>query len=72
MLILWIRKKKNGKNDKPGKSEKQVFLTHDEDMKKFRAEHPDINVVNADDILTENGNTLIPVHKVKLTENIQN
>jgi hypothetical protein len=72
MLILWIRKKKNGKNDKPDKSKQQVFLTHDEDMKKFRAEHPDINVVDADDILTENGNTLIPVHKVKLTENIQN
>jgi hypothetical protein len=72
MLILWIRKKKNGNNDKPDKSKQQVFLTHDEDMKKFRAEHPDINVVDADDILTENGNTLIPVHKVKLTENIQN
>lgn len=70
MIILWIRKKKTVK--KPGKNSKQLFKTHDEDMKQFRSRHSDMNKISVEDILAEEGNSLVPVHKVKLTENIQN
>lgn len=72
MLILWIRRKKTDQKNNPGKDKKQLFLNHDEYMKKFRALHPNTDALSADDILARDGNSLVPVHQVKLNENIQN
>ena len=70
MIILWIRKNKaeklNSFNDAGS------FQEHDDVMKRFRMAHPDVNMVASQDIMTEEGALLAPVHHVKLAENIQN
>jgi hypothetical protein len=72
MIILWIRKKKADKYNPVDKKETETFHQHDDVMKRFRLAHPDINMYNSRDILTEDGNLLMPVHQVKLAANIQN
>ena len=72
MLILWIRKSKTSEPKISNKNDKKSFQKHDEDMKKFRLSHPDMNIISANDILTTDGDILAPVHKVKLTEHAQN
>ena len=72
MFILWIKKRKAVKNNRRINDDKLLFQSHDEDMKKFRALHPDNDIVTAEDILFTDGNSLAPVHKVKLNDNIQN
>jgi hypothetical protein len=72
MIILWIRKKKAEKHNWMEKNETELFHQHDDVMKRFRLAHPDINMYNAKDILTEEGNLLSPIHQVKLPANIQN
>ena len=72
MIILWIRKKKTDKEKEIEKRENQSFHVHDDIMKRFRLAHPDVNVVNARDILTADGNLLAPIQQVKLTEHVQN
>ena len=72
MIILWIRKANPEKKNNSEKNDKDSFKKHDEVMKKFRHAHPDINVVQANDILTADGNLLAPVKRVALTGNMQN
>ena len=52
MLILWIRKSKTGEQTCPQKNDKDSFQKHDEDMKKFRLAHPDIEAISPRDIMT--------------------
>jgi hypothetical protein len=70
MIILWIRKTRKEKQEKETKSES--FLTHDEKMRKFRLDHPDIGIVTDKDIITGDGNLLAPVHSVRLDKHAQN
>ncbi len=72
MIILWVRKSKKDKEKTSLKEEKQSFREHDEIMKKFRASHPEIEVIADKDILTGDGNLLAPVHQVKLSQHAQN
>jgi hypothetical protein len=72
MFILWIKKRKAAKNNNRGNNSKSLFQSHDEDMKKFYADHPDTDMLSEDDILFAGDNSLLPVHKVKLADNIQN
>jgi hypothetical protein len=72
MIILWIRKSKKDKLKNGPKNEKDYFQEHDKMMKKFRQSHPEFEVINDRDILTGDGNLLAPVHKVKLSEYVQN
>jgi hypothetical protein len=74
MIILWVRKKKKEEQKNSSNSISDAFHKHDESMKKFRSSHPDpdIKVTIPKNILTDNGNLLAPVYKVKLGENIQN
>ena len=72
MFILWIKKRKSDKGDSSGNNEEKLFLNHEEDMRKFRAEHPDTDMLDPDDTLFTEENSLLPVHKVKLSDNIQN
>ena len=72
MFILWIKRRKCGKKNISDKDKKLLFQDHDDDMKEFRASHPDTDITDVDDILATDGNSLVPVHKVRLTENIQN
>jgi hypothetical protein len=70
MIILWIRK---SKDDKKGITrEPESFQEHDDIMKRFRLQHPDITSTSSRDVVTSEGNLLAPVHHVKLAENIQN
>ncbi|OGO00415.1 MAG: hypothetical protein A2Y58_05950 [Chloroflexi bacterium RBG_13_51_52] len=72
MIILWIRKRKTDKNAITEKKERQSFEQHDDIMKRFRLEHPDVNIIDAKDIFADEGNLLVPVQQVKLPVNIQN
>ena len=72
MIILWIRKKKTEEQKGTENRESQSFDTHDDIMKRFRLAHPDLNIVNAKDILTSEGNILAPIQQVKLAEHAQN
>lgn len=71
MIILWIRKTKDAKNN-TGFGAGESFREHDDIMKRFRLAHPDINLTGSRDVITPEGNLLAPVHRVKLAENIQN
>jgi hypothetical protein len=72
MIILWVRKKKAEKQNLFAEREGESFFEHDDVMKKFRLAHPDLNMVSAGDILTEEGGLWAPIHEVKLPANIQN
>jgi hypothetical protein len=69
MIILWIRKNKSGNKDF---TDAETFQEHDDVMKRFRMAHPDLNLSASNDIVTDEGNLLAPVHQVKLAANIQN
>ena len=72
MLILWIRKGKTDKQTGSYKNSKKLFQKHDEDMKRFRLTHPNMNIMSSNDMLTADGDILAPVNTVKLTEHVQN
>lgn len=72
MLILWIRKLRKGKQSEQATTENQSFQNHDEDMKKFRQLHQELQTVINKDIMTTDGSILAPVHGVRLAKNSQN
>jgi hypothetical protein len=72
MLILWIRKRKNGERDRQSKNDKDSFQKHEEAMKRFRFSHPKIEATSPEDIITVDGNVLASVQGIKLTKYIQN
>jgi hypothetical protein len=72
MIILWIRRRKSNTNTGTEKKENQAFQIHDDIMKRFRLEHPDMEILNPKDILAGEENLLAPIQQVKLPENIQN
>jgi hypothetical protein len=72
MLILWIRRSKADKQTSPTKNDKETLKKHNEDMKKFRLSHPEIENINVKDIIEPDGAILAPVHGVKLAKNVQN
>jgi hypothetical protein len=72
MLILWIRKSKKGERNSQPEIGEGSFKKHNEDMKRFRIFHPEIEAINSDDVITADGNILAAVKKVKLTKHIQN
>ena len=72
MIILWIRKSKADAQNVNNKKDRHSFQEHDDIMKKFRLSHPDLSVIDAEDIVTADGNYLAPIYDVKLTANIQN
>jgi hypothetical protein len=72
MIILWVRKKKNEKQNHSSGHELDSFRKHDEIMKKFRLSHPDVKIFTPRNILTADGNLLAPIYAVKLGENAQN
>jgi hypothetical protein len=72
MIILWIRKSKKDKQEQAVKDEQQSFKEHDEVMKKFREAHKELDVISDKDILTGDGNLLAPVHKIRLSDHVQN
>jgi hypothetical protein len=72
MIILWIRKSKTDNQKLSDKKERYTFQEHDDIMKKFRLSHPDLHVIDSEDIVTSDGNCLAPIYDVKLNANIQN
>ena len=72
MLILWIRKNKNGEQICQQKNDKKPFQKHDEAMKRFNLSHPKIESANSQDISTADGLILAPVQNVKLAKHVQN
>ncbi len=73
MLILWIKKLKKNKQAEEKKADnKPHFDDHDEDMKKFRQLHQELETVINKDIINSDGSILAPVHGVRLAKNSQN
>ena len=66
MLIVWIRKHRDAATPE------EKTARHNADMKRFRAAHPDLNLIDARDILTADGNLLALAQGVKLAANCQN
>jgi len=72
MLILWIRKLRKGKQSDDSNTEEKPFNNHDEDMKRFKELHQELQTVINKDIMTTDGSVLAPVHGVRLAKNSQN
>jgi len=72
MLILWIRKLRKGKQSDNSNTEETPFSNHDEDMKRFKQLHQELQTVVNKDIMTTDGSILAPVHGVRLAKNSQN
>ena len=72
MLILWIRKLKKGRQSDNSSVEKQPFINHDEDMRRFKQLHQELQTVVNKDIMTTDGSILAPIHGVRLAKNSQN
>lgn len=72
MLILWIRKLRKGKRNDNSNMVKQSFSNHDEDMKRFRELHQELQTVINKDVMTTDGSVLAPIHGVRLAKNSQN
>ncbi len=70
MLIVWIRKSKHDRREAGTPEERTA--RHNADMKRFRAGHPDLDIINARDIVTADGNLLALAQGVKLAANCQN
>jgi hypothetical protein len=70
MLIVWI--KKSRRDPQSAETEEQRAARHNADMKRFRAAHADLNIVDARDVVTADGNLLALAQGVKLPANAQN
>ena len=70
MIIVWIRKANSVRRS--GETAEERMARHNEDMKRFRESHPDLNIVDARDIVTADGMLLAPVQGVRLHRNTQN
>ena len=73
MRILWINKLKKNKliEEKPINT-KSSFIDHDEDMRRFRQLHQELQTVVNKDMITADGSILAPIHGVRLAKNSQN
>jgi hypothetical protein len=73
MLILWIRKLKKNKRDEEKKTNRETHLNeHNENMKKFRQLHNELQTVINKDIIAQDGSILAPIHGVRLAKHSQN
>ncbi len=70
MLIVWLKKSKH--DLRAEETERERTARHNADMKRFRAAHPDLHVVDARDIVTADGDLLAPARGVKLDANSRN
>jgi hypothetical protein len=73
MLILWIRKLKKNKQNEEKKNDRETQLNeHNENMKKFRQLHKELQTVINKDIIAQDGSILAPIHGVRLAKHSQN
>ncbi len=72
MLILWLRKLRKGNQSDESNTEKKPFSKHDEDMRRFRQLHQELQTVINKDIMTTDGSILAPIHGVRLAKHSQN
>ena len=72
MLILWIRKLRKVKPSGNCDTIEKPFDNHDEDMKRFRQLHQELQTVVNKDIMTTDGSILAPIHGVRLAKHSQN
>ena len=72
MLILWIQRSNNGERPNNHEVDKESQSQHNEDMKKFSINHPEIETAHPDDIISSDGQILAPVHMARLSKNSQN
>ena len=72
MLILWIRKLRKAKPSSNCDTVVKTFDNHDEDMKRFRQLHQELQTVVNKDIMTTDGSILAPIHGVRLAKHSQN
>jgi hypothetical protein len=74
LIILWVRKRKDGEEKDPSTNDQESFQEHDEIMKQFRIAHPEreVKIVAPKDLINTGDNLLAPVDAVKLGNNRQN
>lgn len=72
MIILWIRRVPKSSVDNKDLCDPKNLAAHNEAMKQFRASHPDMNIIPAQDIMTTDGDLLAPVMGIRLAENSRN
>ena len=72
MLILWLRKNKKKLQANPVKNVEGSFQKHNEEMKRFRELHQELETIISKDIITTDGTVLAPIDRVKLAKNSQN
>ena len=72
MLILWLNKVRKGKRNEDSDAVRNSFAEHDEDMKRFRHLHQELQTVINKDYITTDGSILAPIHGVRLAKHSQN
>ena len=72
MIIIFVRKSKNGEASPTETTDKESVQKHNEEMKKFRLNHPKIKETAAKEPVTAENLLLLPVTGVKLSKNSQN
>jgi hypothetical protein len=73
MRILWIKKlKKNKPTEEKSINTESSFSDHDEDMRRFRQLHQELQMVINKDMIAADGSILAPIHGVRLAKNSQN
>ena len=72
MRILWIKRLKKDRQKENGETAHKPFDSHDEDMKKFKHLHQDLQTIVNKDIMTTDGGILAPIHGVRLAKHSQN
>ena len=72
MLILWLRKNKKKLQASPIKNEEESFQKHNEDMKRFRELHHELETMISKDIITTDVTVLAPIERVRLAKHSQN
>jgi hypothetical protein len=58
--------------DKPIINTEPSFSDHDEDMRRFRQLHQELQAVINRDMIAADGSILAPIHGVRLAKNSQN
>jgi hypothetical protein len=72
MLILWIKKNLGAKDKNQNKQNEALFKKHDQEMKRFRQNHPQQELIDPVEFVTPDGGPLVPIISIKLGKNTQN
>jgi hypothetical protein len=70
MLIVWLHSNKDKNNGQD--NNECSFQKHDNEMKKFRASHPEIEIATPGDIVMPDGQVLASAKSLRLNKYVHN